>query len=121
MSDSKHDVTGPDWSPDGKHLAYSEAVGDQGYSIVTIRMDGPTAVGPAIMGPPMAFTWSPDGQQLVLLESFVSDPAVDPSVNPQSLRSRIQTVDAEFRQPPTILESLVYDVRCPPMWQAIEP
>lgn len=109
---------GPEWSPDGTHLAYDTDEG--GGHLAIVRMDGPVAVGPPALGPSSSFAWSPDGTKVLLVESVATDPSVDPSVNPQSVRTIIQSVDAAFPQAPTTLVSVDYDIACT-SWQRIAP
>jgi len=119
LTNTAGDEFGPVWSPDGTHLAYT--TGEDGGHLAIVRMDGAVAVGSPILGPLNTFGWSPDGTKVLLVESVATDPSSDPSVNPQSVRTIIRSVDAEFRQSPTTLVSLVYDIPCTPSWQSLAP
>lgn len=108
------DESDPKWSPDGTHLAYRSA--EDGGHLAIVQMDGAAVVGKPILGPPNGFSWAPDGTKLVLL---ATDPSVDPSVNPKSVRSRIESIDAEFKQAPATLVASSYDITCSPSWQRV--
>jgi TolB protein len=55
---------GPEWSPDGKHLAWHRGPADRLGMFVVADRDGSRAstLRPAVAGPP---TWSPDGKSLI--------------------------------------------------------
>jgi WD40-like Beta Propeller Repeat len=103
------------WSPDGSHLAV-EAFNDTGRHVTTVAMSGPDPVGPVVQGPSaIAFRWSPDGTRLVLLDQVESQPASGPAIT-----SSVVTVDPEFRQPPTTVLQIDFQIDCPPSWQRLE-
>lgn len=110
---------GIEWSPDGTHLAYGTDA--DGGRLAIVRMDGREAVGAPALVPLGDLTWSPDGKALLLVLFVATDPSVDPSVNPQSVRTIIESMDADLREPPKILVSLDYDSVCAASWQRLAP
>lgn len=119
LTNSVADENGPHWSPDGSHLAYGTFAESFGQRVDTVRMDGPSSVGLPAIGPIASSfaSWSPDGTRLLLVQAT-------PSGNldrGRSIRSRILSVDPEFREPADTLVDVDYIVLCPPSWQRLEP
>ena len=114
MTNSATDESGPQWSPDGMHLAYQTDL-DQ---LATVKMDGPIAIGSPIPGPATeGFVWSPDGTMLLLRQTLAP---LDPS-DAEASRTAIETVDADFRGPIATLRVVDFAVVCSPSWQRLEP
>ena len=120
LTNSEADEHGPQWSPDGTHIAYQTS--QDGGRTAVVRVDGATGVGSPIrsagnsdMYP--SFAWSPDGTKLLVVESDASDP----SDIVQSTSSTVLSVDAEFRQAPVTLLAVDHDIRCAPSWQWLAP
>ncbi|MEO6207121.1 MAG: hypothetical protein ABIP77_04125 [Candidatus Limnocylindrales bacterium] len=110
---------GPQWSPDGSHLAYRTTGEDFGERVDTIRMDGSVAIGPPATGPINSefFSWSPDGSRLLLVQT-ASTGATD---RLGATRSTILSIDPEFQNPSQTLVDVDYVVLCAPSWQRLEP
>jgi Tol biopolymer transport system component len=105
---------GPAWSPDGAVLAFDTSADGEAHRLTTVRMNGPTPVGPPVLGPASEwFVWSPDGSELLWLEVT--------SLGTEAYRSTIHSTDPEFRQPPTTLQAVDGLIVCPPSWQRLEP
>lgn len=62
----KHDTfSGPSWSPDGAYLAFATA--DNAVAIMKSNGSNRSVVAAPIAGPPIAISWSKDGQSLFIL------------------------------------------------------
>jgi Tol biopolymer transport system component len=102
----------PAWSPDGSHLAYLGFDGTT-YRLTTVRMDGPTTIGPSRPGPSVdKFVWSPDGTALLSLRMLPDG---------TNGHGTLETVDDEFRQPSKKLIDVASAGFCAPSWQRLEP
>ncbi|HEX2755678.1 MAG TPA: hypothetical protein VHM48_09455 [Candidatus Limnocylindrales bacterium] len=77
-------------------------------------MNGPTPIGPTLIGPESAwFVWSPDGAALLWLEVR--------ALGSEAFRSTIQSIDRDFRQAPVTLRTVDGLIVCTPSWQRLEP
>ena len=104
----------PAWSPDGAAIAFATTAAGSTHRLTTIRMDGPSPIGPTVPGPESEwFLWSPDGTELLWLESTQLDP--------ETYRSTFHTVDPGFRRSSRTLLALDGQVVCTPSWQRLEP
>lgn len=111
---------GPEWSPDGSHLAYHGPFvdGDQGWPIATVRMADGVAVGQAVIGPVTAeFLWSPDGTSLLLSDSRETSNGAQI----QTFDSQIRSIDAELEEAPVALLSNHLNLIACLSWQRLEP
>ena len=106
--------TGPEWSPDGDALAFETAADGEAHRLTTIRMNGPTPVAPAALGPESPwFVWSPDGTRLLWPELV--------PLTAETYRSTLQSIDRDFRERPTALQAVDGQIVCAPSWQRLDP
>jgi hypothetical protein len=104
----------PEWSPDGAVLAFDTSADGEAHRLTTVRMNGPTPVGPLVLGPESEwFVWSPDGSELLWLE--VS------SLGSETYHSTIHSIDPQFRQSSKTLQAVDGLIPCAPSWQRLEP
>lgn len=104
----------PDWSPDGRRLAFHVSTNGERDRIATIRMDGATPLGQPTAGPRSDwFVWSPDGSELLWLDTTSSGPG--------ATTSTFHTIDPDFARPSETLRSVDGVILCKPSWQRVEP
>jgi Tol biopolymer transport system component len=103
----------PEWSPDGAVLAFRTSEDGEAHRLTTVRMNGPTAVGPPVPGPATeSFVWSPDGTELLWLEVN--------ALGPEAWRSTFHTIDPDGQRPLATLQAVDGLVVCKPSWQWLE-
>jgi Tol biopolymer transport system component len=114
LTDTPTFEDGPSWSPDGAALAFETSADGEAHRLTTIHMNGPTPVGGPVLGPESTgFVWSPDGTTLVWLEVE--------SIDAETYRTTLNSIDPDFRQTPTALQTVDGLIVCTPSWQRLEP
>jgi WD40-like Beta Propeller Repeat len=104
----------PDWSPDGKALAFETSPDGEAHRVAQIRMNGPTPLGPLVLGPESAwFVWSPDAARLLWVEVT--------TIGSETYRSTLQSIDRDFRESSIALQTVDGLIVCAPSWQRLEP
>jgi Tol biopolymer transport system component len=113
VTDSAVTEDQPEWSPDGAVLAFRTSEDGEAHRLTTVRMNGPTAVGPPVPGPATeSFVWSPDGTELLWLEVT--------TLGPEAWRSTFHTIDPDGQRPLATLQAVDGLVVCKPSWQWLE-
>ena len=107
MTDSPDYENRPEWSPDGLRLGFHVSANGDQDRIATMRMDGATPLAEPILGPPSPwFVWSPDGTELLWLDSTAT----------------FHTVGRDFERYSKTLGSVVDgQILCKPSWQRLQP
>ena len=107
VTDSPAYENRPEWSPDGLRLAFHVSANGDQDRIATMRMDGATPLAEPILGPPSPWiVWSPDGTELLWLDSTAT----------------FHTVDRDFERYSKTLGSVVDGlILCKPSWQRLQP
>ncbi len=102
------------WSPDGQSLAFETSADGEAHRLSTIRMNGPTPLGPPVLGPESPwFVWSPDGTRLLWLElaTLVTD----------TFRSTLHSIDRDYRESPIALQTVDGQIVCAPTGRGLVP
>jgi dipeptidyl aminopeptidase/acylaminoacyl peptidase len=108
---NEHD---PEWSPDGASIAFETSSEGAPDRVTSLGVDGASAVGPPILGPPSSwFVWSPDGRLLLWQELATG--------GPETFRTTLHSVDRGFTKPALTLSVMDGLIVCPPSWQRLEP
>jgi TolB protein len=116
LTNSSANDSQPEWSPDGRRLAYQTSDGGTGYRLTVVLMDGPAAAGPPILGPMLqSYAWAPDGTTLIFVQGLVGDPSAGTS----TFSSVIRSVDAELLGPSVAVLSVDGTIPCAPSWQRL--
>ena len=106
VTDSPASENRPDWSPDGLRLGFKVSSDGDQDRIATMRMDGAIPLAEPVTGPPSPwFVWSPDGTQILWLDST----------------STFHTVDRDFERYSKTLDSIDGLILCTPSWQRLQP
>ena len=114
VTDTRSFESRPEWSPDGTVLAFETSADGEAHRLTTVHMNGPTPAGRPAPGPESPwFVWSPDGTGLLWLEIT--------SLGSETYRSTLHSIDRDFRQPPTTVQSVDGLIICAPSWQRLDP
>ena len=114
LTDTPVNENDPEWSPDGASIAFETSSEGAPDRVTSLGVDGASAVGPPILGPPSSwFVWSPDGRLLLWQELT--------TVGPETFRTTLHSVDRGFTKPALTLSVMDGLIVCPPSWQRLEP
>jgi Tol biopolymer transport system component len=73
-ADDDADIRWPQWSPDGRRIAFMHRDGDGSRGIWTVDADGGSPTNLGVQGFVLAYDWSPDGSHLAV-DKLLPDPA----------------------------------------------